>query len=800
MAIPSELKSLDRWITWNYKEVEGKRRKAPNCKWTNKDNWNSYDLANSRCTAESADGVGIVLNGINEYSDRLYHFFDFDYCLDEHGEISDPVVQQLVNTLNSYTEKSVSGNGLHVVIATAHDDRFREIAKPFELYYGDAPRYLILTGDVYEGRDTIRAAHESQVYPLVEKYIEARQQGASVNQGDRLESGRYADAEHVKPAPIESFSPKVQKYLTEGAAPGGRSEAIYACLRQLHDGTRTAREIFATACTFPGLIQMISDKAESRQPDDFLWSEVNRIVQRSPIEPPKTPTSPPVPAHTESNPATPDDVITLISRVQRAVAAVTGASAEAVPVNRNYLTAMATRAYWSGKSRRLFILTNVDMGQAMEYGEREGVAALERWFGPVLDASQFGENGMMDDPTDDWQDVRSAYSSVLLNHFKDLQAEELEIKTDPFTAEPRVDIRRGVAFITRPYTRVEIDVPVVDDTRGVIADYKEHFPALDDVLDFLVAGRFASNRKRSYLWLHADSDWGKTFFIDMLRRGLNCSLVTETSVKEVESMFEGKALGRAPQEFLWSLAMFFDEFRGIKSELKQLDSDIQLSPKFRMTTRVPIYTKIFASAESVLSLIGEHGVEDQFANRMSYIQGTGKITERELFKQNGDNYFAVCQTYVLKYCAERFEEFRVLGRRSAAETAWTVIESFHKKYGLDNQFERLSDSVEMLGVEFVEWIWRLHKAAVDGQAMGRILRGNVEKVLESVIEHDGAYLLRNPSSLLSAFLEEHIDRPERATISRRKPEILRVADGNNQGIKVYRVGKKLLKGITLKAK
>jgi len=55
----------------------------------------------------------------------------------------------------------------------------------------------------------------------------------------------------------------------------------------------------------------------------------------------------------------------------------------------------------------------------------------------------------------------------------------------------------------------------------------------------------------------------------------------------------------------------------VKSELKQLQSQITLSPKNQLSCTVEIFAKVFTSAESVGSLVTENGVEDQFANRMS---------------------------------------------------------------------------------------------------------------------------------------------------------------------------------------
>lgn len=139
-GIPTALKSERRWVVWNYEWREGKEGKAG--AWTkppysavthrkvdvrNPSNWRSFDDALAAYEDGKCDGIGFALGD-------GWAGFDADH--------TDAVT--IVRRLNSYTEESPSGEGVHVIMrgAKPSDDRCR--TKEFELY--DVGRYFTVTG------------------------------------------------------------------------------------------------------------------------------------------------------------------------------------------------------------------------------------------------------------------------------------------------------------------------------------------------------------------------------------------------------------------------------------------------------------------------------------------------------------------------------------------------------------------------------------------------------------------------------------------------------------------------------
>ena len=112
--VPEELKSLNNWVGWKLEERDGKPTKVPYSKpgvmasSTDPTAWASFnDVCNIRPSKEK--GIGFVFDGNGIVG------IDLDHCLDETGKINNKF-SNLAYILNSYTEISPSGTGLHILI------------------------------------------------------------------------------------------------------------------------------------------------------------------------------------------------------------------------------------------------------------------------------------------------------------------------------------------------------------------------------------------------------------------------------------------------------------------------------------------------------------------------------------------------------------------------------------------------------------------------------------------------------------------------------------------------------------
>jgi putative DNA primase/helicase len=118
-GILTELQGLPQWVVWrNETDREGKPKKAPYNPNANHAyasvkvpaTWGTLDQALSALATGRYSGIGFMTT-------PPLVFLDLDHCVSkETGEITDQRAAEIVTAVNSYTEVSPSGTGLHVLM------------------------------------------------------------------------------------------------------------------------------------------------------------------------------------------------------------------------------------------------------------------------------------------------------------------------------------------------------------------------------------------------------------------------------------------------------------------------------------------------------------------------------------------------------------------------------------------------------------------------------------------------------------------------------------------------------------
>lgn len=177
-TIPESLKQLPYWVARvdkkpvNPKTLRSAKANAP-------ETWGSFDQALSCVGKESCFGV---CNGIGIELKAPLCGIDIDHCRNaETGELT-LEAQEIIKEMNSYTELSPSGTGVHILYmndGSLYPERRKKRAidseQHIEMYQTD--RYLTVTSDVLDGYDTIaeRADAADQVYKAYMKESEPEQ-------------------------------------------------------------------------------------------------------------------------------------------------------------------------------------------------------------------------------------------------------------------------------------------------------------------------------------------------------------------------------------------------------------------------------------------------------------------------------------------------------------------------------------------------------------------------------------------------------------------------------------------------
>ncbi len=167
-----------RWLVWRWRREGGRLKKPPfNASIREPGTWLTFDQATVLRDRGGFGGVGFVLTG----EERLV-CVDIDGCLNrETGEIA-AWATEIVDSLDSYTELSPSGTGMHVWVrgkiprnasrsATGHGGKI-------ELFTRDC--YVTWTGERLEGTpEEIRDAAHDVVNALFRRVAEEREDAPS---------------------------------------------------------------------------------------------------------------------------------------------------------------------------------------------------------------------------------------------------------------------------------------------------------------------------------------------------------------------------------------------------------------------------------------------------------------------------------------------------------------------------------------------------------------------------------------------------------------------------------------------
>lgn len=145
-----ELKNLKRWVAWKYvTDGSGRTTKKPKNAMTggeassiNSDTWCTYDEAVDGADKYDFDGVGVVFTG---------DFFgiDLDKCISDDGTVTG-FAKKICEYVDGYTEKSVSGTGIHIIgkgtIPELLEGGGKHKGHDIEMY--TTGRYFTVSGDM----------------------------------------------------------------------------------------------------------------------------------------------------------------------------------------------------------------------------------------------------------------------------------------------------------------------------------------------------------------------------------------------------------------------------------------------------------------------------------------------------------------------------------------------------------------------------------------------------------------------------------------------------------------------------
>lgn len=169
LNIPEELKNLKQWVGVGVdSKVPMRVDTLYSASSTNPDTWCSFDEAREALKLGEITYPGFVFN------DNGIIGIDIDDGYDEDGFMSE-LAADIIGTCASYTEKSKSGRGFHILLRGDLPFKGKNNLKGVEIY--KTARYFIMTGDTLL-YDTLVENQQAVDY-IVDKYFPDMREGAS---------------------------------------------------------------------------------------------------------------------------------------------------------------------------------------------------------------------------------------------------------------------------------------------------------------------------------------------------------------------------------------------------------------------------------------------------------------------------------------------------------------------------------------------------------------------------------------------------------------------------------------------
>lgn len=259
--IPEELKILPNWICWKAEldEARGKIKKLPvnpvtggNAQSNNPQTWTDFQTAVR--AAERYSGIGFMFGNCN------YFGVDIDGVGEEieaYRNGAENIISEFINTLQSYTEISQSGNGIHIICKGRLPKTGRRKGN-VEMY--ETGRFFVMTGDYCSEFAEISECTES-IKALHEKYIG----GGREPQARVMPAVNLQTADEIVKAACCSKSGEKFKALYSGSITGytSQSEADMALCNMLAFWTGCDADKMDAIFRRSGLMRDKWDRAQS---------------------------------------------------------------------------------------------------------------------------------------------------------------------------------------------------------------------------------------------------------------------------------------------------------------------------------------------------------------------------------------------------------------------------------------------------------------------------------------------------------------------------------------------------------
>ena len=177
---PASMKTMPQWVCWRAEERSGKGTKVPYSPFSgararsdDPSTWGTLLEARDAAEKKGYHGIGFVFTASDPFCG-----VDLDCCVDpETGEV-EPWAKEIVEDLDSYTEISPSGTGLHVIVQAKLPEGGNR-KDHVEMY--DRSRFFTVTNRRLPGTSHLVEERQEQLTALHSRLFPPRVDGPAAN-------------------------------------------------------------------------------------------------------------------------------------------------------------------------------------------------------------------------------------------------------------------------------------------------------------------------------------------------------------------------------------------------------------------------------------------------------------------------------------------------------------------------------------------------------------------------------------------------------------------------------------------
>lgn len=224
--IPEELQRLNQWVCAKSDSkvpMQAKRNKAASS--VNPSTWADFQTALNACRRHY-DYIGFV------FADNDYVGIDIDDGFDEDGLMS-PLAADIIGACKSYTEKSRSGRGFHIIVKGELPFKGKNNLHGVEIY--KSSRYFIMTGNTLLYRK-IECNQEAINYVIGKFFADAQKESKTEHASDKIYRPVWEDPIDGDKIKLRPTYPKITN--------GSRNLCLTSLAGMLHNTGYTKSQIY----------------------------------------------------------------------------------------------------------------------------------------------------------------------------------------------------------------------------------------------------------------------------------------------------------------------------------------------------------------------------------------------------------------------------------------------------------------------------------------------------------------------------------------------------------------------------